>query len=90
MITLNGCGCCDIGGGVACVGLARCKEGEGRGVGGCWAQGPSREREAWPKLLKSVMEGEVERYTGPGEPGQSRGTVLSVLGCQCGGFVGFF
>lgn len=38
------------------------------------------------------MEGEVERYTGPGEPGHmGRGgeTVLRVLGCQYGGFVGF-
>lgn len=60
------------------------------GRGGCWAQGPSREREAWPKLLKSVIEGEVERFTGPGEPGQRWGTVLSILRCQCGGFVGFF
>lgn len=39
------------------------------------------------------MEGEVERYTGPGKPGHPEvglgGTVLRVLGCQCGGFVGF-
>lgn len=65
--------------------------GQGRAGSRCYAHGTFSERRAvGHKLLKSVMEGRLERCAGFHVQGQERvNSMLSILGCQCEVFMGF-